>query len=151
MQAFDQWKSVFSAILLFVILLMGVSVESFALSDRHQREVISTEKAQQSDRIVKEEARDKEAGHREKAKEGVEGKIKGKIKAKLQEQGGDKQAKENEKTKKDQWDKWLESSKKQIGVGISGSLEKRINALDGSNLLDDPSGVLAEEELNEGL
>lgn len=59
--------------------------------------------------------------------------------------------KQNDKISEDQWDNWLKSSKKQIGVGVSGSLEKRINALDGSNLLDDPSGVLAEEELNEGL
>lgn len=50
-----------------------------------------------------------------------------------------------------EWKKWLEESRLQFGVGVSGKLEKRINALDKSNLLDDPGGVLAEEELNEGL
>jgi len=50
-----------------------------------------------------------------------------------------------------QWQDWLKDSQRQFGVGVSGSVEEKINILDKSNLLDDPSGVLAEEELDEGI
>ncbi|WP_299980934.1 hypothetical protein [uncultured Pseudoteredinibacter sp.] len=56
-----------------------------------------------------------------------------------------------EAASKQQWQDWLKDSQREFGVGISGSIEEKINILDKSNLLDDPSGVLAEEELDEGI
>lgn len=45
------------------------------------------------------------------------------------------------------WNKKPGKDGKQYGVGIKGKLEERLNSLDESSLVDDPSGVLLDEEM----
>ncbi|MBB6520040.1 hypothetical protein [Pseudoteredinibacter isoporae] len=45
------------------------------------------------------------------------------------------------------WNKKPGKDGKQYGVGIKGKLEEQLNSLDESSLVDDPSGVLLDEEM----
>lgn len=64
----------------------------------------------------------------------------------------DNESKKNPKSSADEidwgyWNKKPDKDGKQYGVGIKGKLEAQLNSLDESSLVDDPSGVLLDEEM----